>query len=65
MQRSMTTQPESQQIVDTNITYGNVSIIRQSLLSCEDVSSTKRIPAGATRVLPPAVAPRSKQPKRV
>ena len=29
----------------------------------ENESNTKRIPAGATRVLPPAVAPRPKQSK--
>ena len=66
MQRSVTSQPQSNQPVDADITYGNVSLIRQSLFSnSEDVTSAKNIPAGATRVLPPAVAPRPKQSKKV
>ena len=62
----MTGQPQSNQPMDADITYGNVSLIRQSLFNnSEDVTSTKNIPAGATRVLPPAVAPRPKQSKKV
>ena len=62
----MTSQPQSNQPVDTNITHGNVSLIRQRISNnSEDVTSTKNIPAGATRVLPPAVAPRPKQSKKV
>ena len=62
----MTSQPQSNQPVDTDITYGTVSLIRQSLLNnSEDVTSTKNIPAGATRVFPPAVAPCPRQSKKV
>ena len=62
----MTSHPQSNQPVDTDITYGTVSLIRQSLLNnSEDVTSTKNIPAGATRVFPPAVAPCPRQSKKV
>ena len=61
----MTSQPESHQIADTNINCGSFSLIRQSRFSYEDVTSAMQMPAGATCVLPPAVAPRPKQPKRV
>ena len=63
MQGSTTTQPESHQPVPTNGTYGNITLINQSVGYNENEGSTKRIPAGATRVLPPGIAPRPKQSK--
>ena len=47
----MTLQPDSHQTVTTNITYGNVSLIRQSLFNnSKDVTSSKCIPVCATAV---------------
>ena len=54
-------QSESHQ-VPTNRIYENITSgsFNQIVENLENDTSTKRIPAGATRVLPPAVAPHPK-----
>ena len=63
IQRNTVTQPEAQQPVPKSRTHGNVALLAQSIEKIEKESSTKYIPTGGTRILPPAVAPRPKQSK--
>ena len=63
IQRNTVTQPELQQPVPKNRTRGNVALLAQNIENSEKESSTKYIPTGGTRILPPAVAPRPKQSK--
>jgi len=58
-----TTQPKSYQPVVKTRSYENSLLFNQSTTNSENATGIKRIPAGATRVLPPPIAPRPKQSK--